>query len=117
MGDVVAGIVLREASLLPEFAQTPAQVLVTVFDPSLLLKSYALAAELRRKGLNVMVFPEVTKLPKQFKFADKMKMKVALVLGPQEDAQGQVVVKNLLNGEQTTVTRETLYDAVCSLVK
>lgn len=117
MGDVVAGIVLREASLLPEFAQTPAPVLVTVFDPSLLLKSYALAAELRRKGLNVMVFPEVTKLPKQFKFADKMKMKVALVLGPQEDAQGQVVVKNLLNGEQTTVTRETLYDAVCSLVK
>jgi histidyl-tRNA synthetase len=117
MGDVVIGIVLKENGLLPEFASTPAPVLVTVFDQSLLLKSYALAAELRNKGLNVMVFPEVAKLPKQFKFADKMKMKVALVLGPDEEAKRQVVVKNLLNGEQTTVTREALYEAVCSLVK
>jgi histidyl-tRNA synthetase len=117
MGDVVIGIVLRENGLLPEFAQTPAPILVTVFDQSLLLKSIALAAELRNQGLNVMVFPEVTKLPKQFKFADKMKMKVALVLGPDEDANGQVVVKNLSNGEQTTVTREALCDTVRNLVK
>jgi histidyl-tRNA synthetase len=117
MGDVVIGIVLEEAGLLPDFAQTPAAVLVTVFDESLLLKSYALAAELRNAGLNAMVFPEVTKLPKQFKFADKMKMKVALVLGPDEDAKGQVVVKNLTNGEQVTVARDALLDAVRNLVK
>ena len=117
MGDVVAGIILQEAGLLPEFAQTPASVLVTVFDESLLLKSYALAAELRREGLNVMVFPEVTKLPKQFKFADKMKMKVALVLGPDEDTKGQVVVKNLSNGEQSSVARESLMQTIQQLVK
>jgi histidyl-tRNA synthetase len=64
-----------------------------------------------------MVFPEVTKLPKQFKFADKMKMKVALVLGPDEDAKGQVVVKNLTNGEQVTVARAALLEAVRNLVK
>ncbi len=117
MGDVVAGIILQETGLLPEFAQTPASVLVTVFDQSLLLKSYALASELRMAGLNVMVFPEVAKLPKQFKFADKMKMKAALVLGPDEDAKGQVVVKNLLSGEQVSVTREALVDAVRKLVQ
>jgi len=117
MGDVVIGIVLRENRLLPEFAQSPASVLVTVFDESLLLKSYALASELRTAGINVMVFPEVAKLPKQFKFADKMKMKAALVLGPDEDAQGQVVVKNLLNGEQSSVTREALVDTVRKLVQ
>ena len=117
MGDVVIGIVLQENALLPELAQTPAPVLVTVFDQSLLLKSYALAAELRREGLNVMVFPEVAKLPKQFKFADKMKMKAALVLGPDEDAKGQVVVKNLSTGEQNAVTREALLDTVRKLVQ
>ncbi len=117
MGDVVAGIVLQEAGLLPEFAQTPASVLVTVFDESLLLKSYALASELRGAGMNVMVFPEVAKLPKQFKFADKMKMKVALVLGPDEDAKGQVVVKNLANGEQSAVARESLLQTIQQLVK
>lgn len=117
MGDVVAGIILREAGLLPQFEQTPASVLVTVFDEALLLKSYALAAELRDAGLNVMVFPEVAKLPKQFKFADKMKMKVALVIGSDEDAKGQVVVKNLSNGEQSTVTRAALVETVQALVK
>ena len=117
MGDVGIGILLKEKGLLPEFPLTPAPVLVTVFDQSLLLKSYALAAELRSSGLNAMVFPEVAKLPKQFKFADKMKMKAALVLGPDEDANGQVLVKNLSNGAQTTVARDALLETVRDLVK
>ncbi len=117
MGDVVAGIVLQEAGLLPEFAQTPAPVLVTVFNEELMLKSYSLASELRSAGLNAMVYPEVAKLPKQFKFADKMKMKIALVLGPDEDAQGQVVVKNLSTSEQSTVERSALIETVCNLLK
>ena len=116
MGDVGMGIFLKENGLLPEFAQTPAPVLVTVFNEALLLKSYALAAELRKSGMNVMVFPEVARLPKQFKFADKMKMKVALVIGPDEDAKGQVVVKNLSNGEQSTVAREALLETIQKIV-
>jgi histidyl-tRNA synthetase len=117
MGDVVIGIILQEKGLLPEFPLTPAPILVTVFDQSLLLKSYALAAELRQDGLNVMVYPEPARLPKQFKFADKMRMKAALVLGPDEDANGQVVVKNLYNGEQTAVARAALLETVRDLVK
>ncbi len=116
MGDVGMGIILKEKGLLPEFPLTPALVLVTVFDETLLLKSYALASELRKEGLNAMVYPEVAKLPKQFKFADKMKMKVALVLGPDEVANGQVVVKNLSNGEQSAVARDGWVDTVRKLV-
>ena len=70
-------------------------MLVTVFDNSLLLKSYALAAELRRSGINVMVYPESAKLPKQFKFADKMKMKVAVTIGTDEAEKGLVAIKIL----------------------
>lgn len=106
MGDVAMGIFLKESGLLPEFDLTPASALVTVFDESLLLKSYALAAKLREAGLKVMVFPEPAKIQKQFKFADKMKMKVALVLGPDEAANGQVAVKNLSNGEQVVIPQE-----------
>ena len=112
MGDVVIGIVLQEAGLIPEFQPSPAQVLVTVFDEQLLMKSYALAAELRTAGLNVMVYPEPTKLPKQFKFADRMKMKVALVLGPDEVEKGLVVVKNLTTGEQAQVAREAVLESI-----
>ena len=112
MGDVVIGIVLQEAGLVPEFVPSPAPVLVTVFDPSLWLASNALAAELRRAGLNVMVYPEPAKLPKQFKYADKMKMRVAVTIGPDEAAKGQVAVKNLLNGEQVIVPREAAAEVI-----
>lgn len=117
MGDVGMGIFLQESGLLPEFQSTPAQVLVTVFDEKLAMQSFALAAELRNAGLNVMVSPEPTKLPKQFKFADKMRMKVVLVLGPDEAEKGLVVVKNLVNGEQTQVKREALVESVKGVLK
>ena len=116
MGDMVIGIILREAGLLPEFQSTPAQILVTVFDEKLSMQSFALAAELRNAGLNVMVFPDPVKLPKQFKFADKMKMKVALVIGPDEVEKGLVVVKNLVNGEQAQVMREALIESIKGLL-
>jgi histidyl-tRNA synthetase len=105
MGDVVIGIILRENGLLPEFAPSSAPVLVTVFDNSLLLNSYSLAAELRRGGINVMVYPELAKLPKQFKFADQMKMKVAVTIGPEEADKGQVAIKDLFSGNQQIVQR------------
>lgn len=112
MGDVVIGIILQEAGLIPEFQPSPAPVLVTVFDDRLLPQSFALAAELRGAGLNVTVYPEPAKLPKQFKFADRMKMKVALVLGPDEAEKGLVVVKNLTNGEQVQVEKEAVLESV-----
>jgi histidyl-tRNA synthetase len=112
MGDVGIGIFLQEAGLIPEFVPSPTPVLVTVFDEKLLLQSIALAGELRKAGLNVMVYPEPAKLPKQFRFADKMKMKVALVLGPDEAEKGLVVVKNLSNGEQVQVAREAVVESI-----
>ena len=112
MGDVVIGIILQEAGLLPEFEPSPAQVLVTVFDEKLWLESYKLAAELRSTGLNIMVFPEAVKLQKQFKFANKMNMKVVVTVGPDEVENAQVAVKNLLSGEQVVVKREAAADEV-----
>jgi len=116
MGDVVMGIILQENNLLPEFVPTPASVLVTVFDEHMWMKSFELAAQLRSAKLNVMVYPEPVKLQKQFKFADRMKMKIALTVGPDEAANAQVAVKNLVNGEQVTVEREAVVDVVKKLL-
>jgi len=82
-----------------------------------LTKSYALATELRNAGFSVMVYPEPVKLPKQFKFADKMKMKIALVVGPDEAEKGLVVVKNLSNGEQVQVAREAVIESIKGILK
>jgi len=112
MGDVVIGIILQEAGLLSEFMPSPAPVLVTVFDERLWLESYKLAAELRSADLQIMVYPEPAKLLKQFKFADKMKMKIAVTIGPDEVKNGQAAVKNLLNGDQVTVKRDAVADVI-----
>ncbi len=117
MGDVVIGIILQEKGLLPEFIPSPAPVLVTVFDNSLLLKSYALAAELRRSGINVMVYPEPAKLPKQFKFADKMKMKVAITIGTDEAEKGLVAVKNFLDGNQQVVPQNEAVKVIRNILE
>ena len=111
MGDMVVGILLEEAGLIPA-APISAQVLVTIFDEKLWMDSYALAAELRGAGLNVMTYPEPAKLPKQFKFADRMKIRVAVTIGPDEVAQGLVAVKNLSTGEQVKVPREAAAESM-----
>lgn len=117
MGDVVIGIILQEQGLVPEFVPSPADVLVTVFDEVLWMKSFELSTQLRNAGIPAMVYPEPAKLPKQFKFADKMKMKIALVLGPDEAAGGLVVVKNLTNGEQVQVRREAMLESIKGMLK
>ncbi|MCX6059302.1 MAG: histidine--tRNA ligase [Chloroflexi bacterium] len=112
MGDMVIGIILQEKGLLPEFIPSPAPILMTIFDESLMQESFSLSAELRNAGLNVLCYPEPAKLQKQFKFADKMKARVVLTLGPDEAANAQVTVKNLVNGEQVTVTRESVFEVI-----
>ena len=105
MGDVVIGIVLQESGLVPEFEPSPAPVLVTIFSEDLHMEALKLSSELREAGLAVTSYPEPTKIVKQFKFANKMGMKVALVLGADEVASAQVAVKDLVSGEQVKVAR------------
>ena len=112
MGDVVIGIVLEESGLVPAFDPSPAPLLVTVFSEDLQMESLKLSAELRAAGLAVTNYPDAAKLGKQFKFANKMGMKVALVLGADEVASGQVAVKNLVSGDQAKVMRADVPEKV-----
>jgi histidyl-tRNA synthetase len=113
MGDVVVSLMLESLGLLPANpGLSPADVLVTVFSPELQADSMRLAAELRAAGLKVICSPEASKLPRQFKLADRMGLKVTLVLGPDEAAQGQVTVKDLASGTQEVVAKTEIAAAV-----
>jgi len=112
MGDVVIELVLRDADILPERSGISPQVFVTVFDADTISDSLKLASELREAGLRVVVYPEADKLGKQFKFADKLDIPVAVVLGPDELAEGKVTVKNLKTREQVVVPRNDLVNQI-----
>jgi histidyl-tRNA synthetase len=106
MGDMVVSLVLDKFGKLPNnLSASPAPVLVTVFDEASLPASFSLAAELRKAGLKVAVYPEAARLGKQFKHGDRMGMRVAVVVGPDELAQGNAALKDLRTGEQMTVNR------------
>jgi histidyl-tRNA synthetase len=104
--------VMTELGMGPA-ARTVAEVFITLFDAERAGASFQLARELRAGGLKVETALDPNeKLGKQFKHADRKGIPFALVLGPDDLARGEVVVKNLRNGEQRSVARATVVAAL-----
>jgi histidyl-tRNA synthetase len=81
---------------------------LTVFSDELWPKTLALAKSLRVAGLRVDVYPGTAKLKTQFKYADSVKARYALVLGPDEAAAGKVNAKELATGAETSLAVDDL---------
>ncbi len=109
MGDVVIMLVLEAFGLVPEDLVDPETLFVTVFNEETLAESIRLGSKLRAAGFKV-IQAEPEKLAKQFKYADRLGLSRALVLGPEEIEGQKVVVKDLHNFEQVSVEREKLMD-------
>ncbi|MEJ2447430.1 MAG: His/Gly/Thr/Pro-type tRNA ligase C-terminal domain-containing protein [Anaerolineales bacterium] len=117
MGDMVLTVILEELNLLPaERDAFPAEVMVTAFDEDSLLASYQLAAELRSAGLDVVGYPTADKLGKQFRHADRIGVRLAVVLGPDEIKAGTVAVKDLSSGDQVSIPRESASLAILEML-
>ena len=104
MGDVVIRLILEKYGVKSDTLVHPAKVLVTVFDEQTAVRSIAVAASLREAGIDTICYPEASKLPRQFKFADRNGIRYILVIGPDEIEKGTVVVKDLTNSSQETLT-------------
>jgi histidyl-tRNA synthetase len=105
MGDVVLALVLEEAGKLPDLRPNPADVLLPTFDESLIPETLELATELRQAGLRVEWYPEPARLGRQFKYADRYAIPLAVILGPEEMQAGQISIKDLRTGEQVKIER------------
>jgi histidyl-tRNA synthetase len=81
---------------------TAAQVFIPYFDVTRLGDYFRLAAELRSAGFNVEIYPEPSKLGKQLQYADRRKMRVAVIVGEREFDAGECQLKNLATGESIT---------------
>jgi histidyl-tRNA synthetase len=108
MGDMVLGLVLEKYETRPALRAAPAQVLVTLFDAASSASSLRLAAELRREGFKVEWYPQADRLPKQLKYADRLEIPLAVIVGPEEEAAGEVTLKDLQARSQERVPRSVL---------
>jgi histidyl-tRNA synthetase len=102
-------VVMEERGMFPpELESNSADVLVTVWDEKTVGESLKLAGELRSGGLRVLVYPEADKLGKQFKYADSIGIKTAIIMRDEEIAENKVKVKNLQTSEEETLAREEI---------
>jgi histidyl-tRNA synthetase len=117
MGDLVASLVLKKYGCLSEnLGSTPALVLVTVFNESFFQASYSLSAQLRRSGIETTVYPEAASLSRQFKYGDRMRIKLAIVLGPDEQESKQVTIKDLHSGKQSKVASSEIVETIHQMI-
>jgi len=117
MGDVMITIVLEKYGLLPEPKSFTRAGLMTVFDENALQDALRLSAIVRDAGIEMVCYPAVAKLQKQFKYADRIGVRFVLVQGPDEKAEGKVSVKDLANATQQTVTEAELIGFLQQLLK
>jgi histidyl-tRNA synthetase len=112
MGDVVIGLMLEQYGLRPQLRPNPANVLVTVFDAALMRTAAKVAAQLRSGGVKTELYPEVARLDKQLKYANSQAIPIAIIIGPDEAAQGQATVRDLRSGQQQIVTQDQIATVV-----
>jgi len=106
-------VVMTEREMFPEaLVSSPADVMVSMWNETSLLDSVVLAHELREQGLRVDLYPEADKIGKQFKFASAREIPFVAILGDDEQARGEIALKDMRSGEQRSVKREELAGAI-----
>jgi histidyl-tRNA synthetase len=94
---------------LHELAPSTAKVIVTVMEPTRLADYQKLTRELRQAGINTeMYLGEEKSLGKQLQYANRQQIPLAVIIGSDEFAKGEVTIKNLKLGGQLQDKKKTL---------
>jgi histidyl-tRNA synthetase len=115
MGDVVLGELLRDRGLAPEVTSS-IDVFLAAITQDDLPHLLGLAKELRDGGLRVEYALAPQAVGKQLKLADSRSARLAVVVGPDERARGEVMVKDLRGNTQESVPREAVRDRVAHVI-
>lgn len=118
MGDMVISLILEKYGCLPvNIGENPAPVFITIFDENSRSTSYSLAMQLRQNGINVTCNLETEKLSKQLKYADRLGARIALIVGPDEQNNHTVTIKDLKAGIQQTINQSELLSTIRSILE
>ena len=92
--------VLKGLDLFPKDINGTADILFTNMGEAETAYVIPIAAQLRARGVRCEIYPDATKLKKQFDYADRKGIKYLAIVGGDEMAEGVVSIKNLSTGEQ-----------------
>ena len=100
-------VVMTERDMFPaRVSRAAVDVMITCLDDRLRADAVALAAELRGERLRVEIYPETgRKLDKPSKYGSARHVPVMVILGEDEQARGEVSVRDLQTRAQDAVAR------------
>lgn len=101
-------LVIEELGLFPETVTTTSKAIFLNFGPEETKYAMKAITELRKSGVKVELYPDSVKIAKQFQYADKRSIQLAIIVGDDEINNNLFSVKNLVSGEQQKLSFEEL---------
>jgi histidyl-tRNA synthetase len=95
--------VLEQLNLFPTAVETGTAVIFFNLGEAESRTAYTAMQKLRNEGIRCEIYPDASKLDKQFKYADKKSIPYAIIIGSEEIQQSICKIKRLGTGEQQTV--------------
>lgn len=100
--------VLNGLNLYPENVTSGPSILFLNFGQKESAESMKYVKHLRELGISCMLYPDNAKMKKQMSYANEMKVPFVALIGESELEQGNITLKNMVNGEQKPVTIDQL---------
>jgi histidyl-tRNA synthetase len=111
MGDVVLGELLKDRNLLPADVSS-IDVFLAFISPQDQRHVLSLAHQLRDAGVRAEYALSLQAVGKQLKLADARHARLAVVVGPDEWARGEVMIKDLRSGSQEAVSVHSIVNTL-----
>jgi histidyl-tRNA synthetase len=103
--------VMEELNIFPtEISGSRTKVMVTNFGPDTLVKSLEILTLLRKENINAEIYPEDSKIKKQFEYADKKQIPFVIILGSEEIEKEIYNLKDMKTGEQVSINKTHLLE-------
>jgi len=113
LGDMMVYELLSDLNRLPSLSSLPAKILMTVFSEEMFRSSLLTADRVRKAGINLEIYLNYNdSLTKQLDYANKKGFDTVLILGPEEKASGQIIIKDLSSGQQKKTKEKDLIKAI-----
>lgn len=104
--------VLNTLDLYPEDAVTSTKLLFINFGQTETAYCLPIVSKARAAGIQTEMYPDAAKMKKQMNYANAKHIPFVAITGENEIAEGKVMLKNMVTGEQQMVTPDELIEIV-----
>ena len=103
--------VMEELKLAP-LPSTITEVMVTIFTPELQEDALRLTAQLRSHGIKTEIYFKHAKMKKQLSYASNKGVPLVAIIGPDEQKNNTVILRNMIKGSQEAIAADELTSVI-----